>query len=214
MDSEMYKKTSKISYDTVKLLEISRAFNNDIDKIREKYGIKVEKRASNLPMTAAEILKNNRGDQFKKDIRDILIKNKLPNNFFDAVTEKIIYGRFISIPASSYSIALSPNNIHIVIYQRPTKLEWNSIKKEVDEMILSDNDYMKRFNYPGGTKIRRPKKDIDKTIDVLKMVQAGASNSDIEFEKYYDENAEMNKNVDKRNVGKIKSKKRRYKEIL
>jgi hypothetical protein len=214
MDSEIYKKTSKISLDTIKLLEISRTFNDGIGKIREKYKIKVEKRASNLPMTASEILKNNRGDQFKKDIRDILIKNKLPNNFFDAVMEKIIYGRFISIPASSYGVALSAHNIHIVIYQRPTKLEWNSIKKEVDKLIMSDNDYMKRFNYPDGTKVRRPKKDIDKTISILRRVQAGASNTDIEFEEYYDENAEMDKTVDKRNVGKIKSKKRRYKEIL
>jgi hypothetical protein len=214
MDSEIYKKTSKISTDTVKLLEISRTFNDGVAKIREKYKIKVEKRVSNLPMTAAEILKNDRGDQFKQEIRDILIKNKLPNNFIDAVMEKIIYGRFISIPASSYGITLSPNNIHIVIYQSPTKLEWNSIKKEVDEMILSNKDYMKRFNYPGGTKVRRPKKDIDKTVNVLKKIQAGVSNSDIEFDEYYDENAEMDKNVDKRNVGKIKSKKRRYKEIL
>jgi len=214
MDGEIYKKTSKISTDTVKLLEISRTFNDSIGKIRGKYKIKVEKRASNLPMTAAEILKNDKGNQFKQDIRGILIKNKLPNNFFDAVMEKIIYGRFISIPASSYGIALSPNNIHIVIYQRPTKLEWNSIKKEVDEMILSDKDYMKKFNYPGGTKVRRPKKDIDKTLSILKSVGAGESNSDIEFDKFYNENAEMSNKTINRNKGKIKSIKRRYKEAL
>jgi len=214
MDDDTYKKTSKISMDTVKLLEISRPFNDDVDKIRKKYKIKVKNRTSNMPMSAAEILENDKGDGFKHDIMEILIRNKIPNNYFFALLEKILYDKFISIPASSYSIALSATNIHIVVYQKPTKLEWNDIKKEVEQLISSNTEYMRKFNYPNGTKVRRPKKDIDKTIDVLKMVQAGASNTDIEFEKYYDENAEMNKNVDKRNVGKIKSKKRRYNEVL
>jgi hypothetical protein len=214
MDDNTYKKTSKISMDTVKLLEISRPFNDDVDEIRKKYKIKVKNRTSNMPMSAAEILENDKGDGFKHDIMEILIRNKIPNNYFFALLEKILYDKFISIPASSYSIALSATNIHIVVYQKPTKLEWNDIKKEVEQLISSNTEYMRKFNYPNGTKVRRPKKDIDKTIDVLKMVQAGASNTDIEFEKYYDENAEMNKNVDKRNVGKIKSKKRRYNELL
>jgi len=214
MDSEIYKKESKISDDTIKLLGISRTFNDDIDKIRKKYKIKVKNRTSNMPMTAIEISEADKGKEFKRDINNILIRNKLHNNFFYTVLEKIIYGRFISTPLSSYTIAISDKNIHVVIYQKPAKWEWNSIKKEVDELISSNNEYMRKFNYPGGLKIRRPKKDIDKTISVLKKVQAGVNNFNIEFEEYYDENAEMNKNIDKKNVGKIKAKKRRYKEVL
>lgn len=214
MDSEIYKKASKISNDSIKLLEISRTFNNDIDKIRGKYKIKVKNRTSNMPMTAAEIREADKGEEFKRDIHDILVRNKLHNNFFYIVLEKIIYGRFITTPLSSYAIALSDKNIHVVIYQKPAKWEWNTIKKEVDKLISSNDEYMKRFNYSGGIKVRRPKKDIDKTISVLRKVQAGVKSSDIEFEEYYDENAEMNKNIDKKNIGKIKSKKRRYKEIL
>jgi hypothetical protein len=210
MDSEIYKKAGKISNNTIKLLEISRPFNNDIDKIRKKYNIKVKNRTSNTPMTAAEIREANKGEKFKRDINNILVRNKLHNNFFYTVLEKIIYGRFISTPLSSYAIALTNKNINVVIYQRPAKWEWVEIKKEVNKLIASDDEYMKKFNYPEKLKIRRPKKDIDKTISVLKKVQAGVKDFNIEFEEYYDENAEMNKSIDKKNVGKIKAKKRRY----
>lgn len=214
MDSEIYKKASKISDDTIKLLGVSRTFNNDVDKIRKKYKIKVKNRRSNMPMTADEIREADKGEEFKLDIHNILVKNKLHNNFFYTVLEKIIYGRFISTPLSSYAVALSDKNIHVVIYQKPAKWEWNIIKKEVDKLISSNDKYMKKFNYPGGIKVRRPKKDIDKTTSILRKVQAGVSNSDIEFEEYYNDNAEMSNKIIRRNKEKIKSKKRRYKEVL
>lgn len=214
MDSEIYKKASKISNDTIKLLEISRTFNNDIDKIRGKYKIKVKNRTSNMPMTAAEIREADKGEEFKQDINDILVRNKLHNNFFYTVLEKIIYGKFISTPLSSYAIALSDKNIHVVIYQRPAKWEWNIIKKEVDKLISSNNEYMRKFNHPGGLKVRRPKRNINKTLNVLGMVKAGESNMDIEFSEFYDENAPMDNRVTEKNKGKIKSIKRRYKEVL
>lgn len=157
MDSKIYKKASKISNDTIKLLEISRTFNNDINKIRGKYKIKVKNRTSNMPMTAAEIREADKGEEFKQDINDILVRNKLHNNFFYTVLEKIIYERFISTPLSSYAVALSNKNIHVVIYQKPAKWEWNIIKKEVDKLISSNDEYMRKFNYPGGLKVRRPK---------------------------------------------------------
>lgn len=214
MNSEIYKKASKISKDTIKLLEISRTFNNDVDKIRKKYKIRVKNRRSNMPITADEIQEVNKDGEFKRDINNILVRNKLHNNYFYTVLEKIIYGRFISMPLSSYAIALSDKNIHVVIYQKPAKWEWNSIKKEVDELISSSDEYMRKFNYPGGLKVRRPKKDIDKTLSILKMVKAGESNMDIEFSEFYDENASMSNKVTEKNKGKIKSIKKRYKEIL
>lgn len=214
MDSKIYKKASKISDDTIKLLKISRTFNNDIDKIRKKYKIQVKDRTSNMPMTAAEIREADKGEEFKRDIYDILVRNKLHNNFFYVVLEKIIYGRFISTPLSSYAIALSDKNIHVVIYQKPAKWEWNAIKKEVDKLISSNDEYMKRFNYSGGIKVRRPKRNIDKTLSVLKMAKVGENNMDIEFSEFYDENSSMNNKVTEKNIGKIKSIKRRYKEVL
>ena len=214
MDGKIYKKISKISKDTIKLLEISRTFNNDVDKIRKKYKIKVKNRRSNMPMTADEIQEVNKDGEFKRDINNILVRNKLHNNYFYTVLEKIVYGRFISVPLSSYAIALSDKNIHVVIYQKPAKWEWNSIKKEVDELISSSDEYMRKFNYPGGLKVRRPKKNIDKTLSILRMVKAGESNMDIEFSEFYDENASMSSKKKKKNKGKIKSIKKRYKQIL
>jgi len=212
MNIETIKKIGNINYDQLKLLEISRSFNIDLKNIRDKYGIKIVK--DDTSKIDDILVENDKFKNFIKDINDLLIKYKLSNNFFNAIREKILLNKFISVPASNYDINLSGKNISITVYQRPTKEEWINIKKEVERFISSPAQFMKGFNYPNGTKVRRPKKDINKTVSVLNRIKAGESNMDIEFNEYDDENAKMSNKVIKRNKGKIKSIKRRYKEAL
>ena len=116
--------------------------------------------------------------------------------------------RHISAKIIDRALSKSP-----VIFQKPTKDEWVNIKKDVNRSIASSAHFMKPFNYPEGVKVKRPKKDINKIVRVLKRAKAGESNFNIEFKEYYDENAEMSNKVIARNKEKIKSIKRYYNAV-
>jgi|GEM_PF-6833255 len=216
MNNESVKKVAKINKDSIRLLMINPRFEEDIFKIRKKYKIKI---SSDYKTIENNILSAGKYGQFLSLIRLLLKKYKLTDNFLNSIKQYIFTNKVTSTPASNYAIDLSNNSIKVLIYQKPTKQEWINIKKEVNHFIdlASKNKYVwlsENFNYPDGTKVKRPKPNIDRNIDVLKRAKGGQSNNDIEFEIYDDENKMPDNKTISRNKNKIRSIKRRYKNNI
>lgn len=211
------KKISKINQDSTEFIKINSNFKNDISKIRKKYNISISN-DNNFDYTEYEnhIISIGKYAEFLSSIKQLLRKYKLTNNFLNSIRQYIFTNKIISISASNYAIDLSSSSIKILIYQKPTKQEWINIKKEVNRFIdlTSQNKYnwlSEKFNYPDGTKVKRPKRNIKKNIAVLEEAQKGQSNNDIEFDLYDDENKMPDKKTIDKNKNKIRSIKRRYK---
>lgn len=216
MENDSLKKVLKINKDTIKLLMINPHFMRDISLIRKKYGIEIE---NDYTTIEDGIISAGKYAQFLSSIKILLKKFKLSDNFLNSIKQYIFTDKMISIPASNYAIDLSGDLIKVLIYQKPSKQEWLHIKNEVNHFIdlTSKNKYLwlsENFNYPDGIKRKNPKSNIDKNIEVLKEAKKGKSDNDIEFSKYYDENSELSKKQILKNINKIRSIKRRYKDSV
>jgi hypothetical protein len=216
MNNESVKKISKINGDAIKLLMINSYFNEDILKLREKYGIEI---TSDYLTAEDRIISIGKYGELLSSIKRVLRKYKLTDNFLSSIKQYLLTNKIISIPASNYAIDLSDGVIKILVYQKPTKQEWVNIKKEVNHFLdlILKNKYTwlsEHLNYPYGAKVKRPKRNIDKNINILKRAKAGQSNNDIEFEIYDDENEIPNNKTISKNINKIRSIKRRYKDII
>jgi allantoicase len=194
---DCYDKIAKINLDIFKLVIEKQSFKDVIERIRKNFNIPLNgfedlKIVEQWWYKLAVISENDKIkfslNNFYKEINDILIDFKLTDNFRNNILHYIIYNQ---ISAPSYNAAIYPGgkNISIVFYGRPTKCEWQELKRQVELFLNLSSKKKYRFlkgqNYPFGDKVLKPKRNIDRDLKIIRLSKKkGEKILDISTRKY------------------------------
>ncbi|MDD3940265.1 MAG: hypothetical protein PHQ01_01665, partial [Candidatus Pacebacteria bacterium] len=137
--NECYKKINKINLDIFKKNLLKKDFTKTIKKVRKDFyippkGFKQSKRVKNWWHELCQKTENDEVfniNNLYKEIDEILINFKFPNNFKKFILNYIIYNK-IDAPSQNAVLTTNENNISITFFAKPTKCEWSLLKKQAD----------------------------------------------------------------------------------
>jgi hypothetical protein len=191
MNKKTQEKITKINEDKLKLLELKYDFIFLIKNWREKIGIPYEGFENDENGKISKIFKQEKTAFLPSEaVNEIMREFKLSPNYYKSIINYLLYDKFSLIPSSNYSKIINDKLINIKIFKKPSKEEWENIKKEVNLFLdLIKNKKITRhgieiyydpvskktikknlkvFEYPEGSKASRPKPKIDRNIDIMK----------------------------------------------
>lgn len=163
-------KIVKINKNELLLLSLNEDFIKSLAYWRKKIGI--DKDGFKNQQKVESLYKEIGKSLLVAEAAESLMKDfKISKNYQLAIINKILYGKFNRVPLN-YAINLKGDYVSVEIYKRPTKDEWVLIKKGINitlEAIESNNfNFLKKFNYPNGAKVARPKRNIHRDLKILK----------------------------------------------
>lgn len=212
------KKITKINKDKLEILARNNFFQKKIETIRVKYGINRDgfSNGNEVKTWQAKVVEANKIHSFYSEIDYILRGFHLSNNFQYSILAYILYNSYFKVPAASYAINTGSKNISVTIYQKPTQAEWVDIKKQVDSFLkLAESgkySFLKNHNYPLGNKVQKPRRNIERTLDILDKLNEGKSLEQVEAESFSKDDDFITTAQSKKNIQIIKTTKHRYKK--
>lgn len=164
------RKIAKINSDELLLLSLREDFTKAIFSLRKEIGI------PKSGFKNSEGVKKLYEDEEKallvtEATRSILKDFNISKNYEMTIILYLLYNKLNRTPLN-YSIDFKDDYISVGIHKRPTKAEWVLIKNSVNSILKAieskEFNFLKKFNYPGGAKISRPKRNIKRDLKIVK----------------------------------------------
>ncbi|KKR21561.1 MAG: hypothetical protein UT48_C0006G0013 [Parcubacteria group bacterium GW2011_GWE2_39_37] len=227
---DVVKKIAKINKDMMTAVTLRPDFINQVKEIRLKYGIDSGKFTDDETVIESWLMNlyKNRSefDNFNKEIENLLLDFKLPNNFNRTMNSYVVVNQIQHIPGNNCVMEFSNKEIKLVIYQKPMKEEWLFIKKRIDKFLEFSQqqkfNFLKQYNYPQGRRTLKPKPKLGRDVEILELskklgekvkgfdYEYKYSDKDIEAEIFNttSKNARAKKHINIIKQARVKAKKR------
>ncbi|MCK9439368.1 hypothetical protein M0Q39_04905 [Patescibacteria group bacterium] len=178
--NECYKKIHKINLDIFKKNLLKKDLKKKIKDIRKNFyipqkGFKQPRRAQSWWNELIQKYENKEQFNFNdlyKEIDDILIDFKFPNNFKKFILCYIVYDK-VDAPSQNAVLTTNEDNISITFFTKPTKCEWSLLKKQADMFLEMSKEekysFLRKYNYPYGKTILKPSPKIDRDIKIVEL---------------------------------------------